>query len=74
MEMMAHQDLEDDGDMRFGCWQGIPGKLLACVSNMDCEEAAGRVCINGLCGCNTGEDCKGGEGCHQGECRHGIEL
>ena len=68
MEMMARQDMKDDGDMRPGGWQGIQSQLLACVSNMDCEEAAGRVCNNSLCGCNTGKDCRHGAVCQEGEC------
>ena len=58
MEMMAHQDMEDDVDMIPVGWQ-----VLACVSKVDYEEVAGRVCNN-----VTGEDCRVGAVRHQGEC------
>ena len=59
-----HEDDLDTPDLMPGKWE----RTLACVSNMDCEEAAGGVCVDGLCGCDSEDDCKIGTTCFEKEC------
>ena len=75
MEMIghpAHQDFEDISSMGHGSMPGIPGDMdsmnTPCVSTMDCQEAAGGVCVEGLCGCSNQEDCRDGTMCTDGQC------